>query len=619
MNSARDGDKTKEELIAEVEELRNQVAALQKVDRSRDIREQVLATTSLPKYTHITKDAVTNKTSDFSPSSSTVISTATVELVPSGVGCPTNLNDRQQKEELTKAIDLRQLATLAVNGTIYDWDIATNRVERTDNIFALLGYTPQEVEPSSDWWNDRIHPNDRPLTWAKICEALGNQTRFQLVYRILHKNNQYILICDQGLILRNKDGYPERVIGFAQLITESQQTQAVRKMSENRFRMALATYPIILFNQDRDLRYTWIYNPQLGYSIEEFLGKTDVELMFSSDALRVMELKSRVLTSGVGVREEIKVNINEEEVYLDLRVEALRDSERNIIGITGVSIDITDRKRIETDLRQKAEELAKLNQIKDRFLAMVSHQLRTPLNVIMGCAGLLHRTSKFEEGTLKRLLETIERNAKYQLQVSDRILEISRMMESNFQLNLRPLDPVLVIYGATDLVRPLAETKNIRLESAIECTEAEIMGDRDRLQQVLWNLLSNAVKYTPDGGRVDVRLSLEKISNEELEIDIDSEEEKNSLYSQSSVDYIQIQVKDTGVGINPQFLPHLFEPFRQGENHSSPSNGELGLGLTLARYLVELHGGTIDGESAGVGMGATFTIKLPLLNNNQGN
>lgn len=616
MNPARDREKTKEELIVEVEELRNRVAALQEVDRSQLYDKQLLAPRTLVKYTHTNKNTVTNRTTNFSfgvtDGSPAVISSARLEM-QDGVCCAINLNEYQQIEGSRKAIDPWQLVTLAGNGTIYDWDVASNRVERSDTMFEFLGYSPQEVEPTSDWWNDRINPDDRPLVWAKICEALGNQTKFQLVYRILNKNNQYIYVSDQGLILRNQDGYPERVIGFTHFITESQPTQSAQKMSEDRFRMALATYPIILFNQDRELRYTWIYNPTLGYSIEEILGKTDAELMFSSDALRVMEIKRRVLTSGVGVKEEVQVNVNGEKVYLDLRVEALRDSDDHIIGITGVAIDISDRKQIETTLKQKVEELENLNQIKDRFLEMVSHHLRTPLNVVLGCAGLLRRTSKFEEGTLKRLLETIERNAKYQLQVSDRILDISRMMESNFQLNLRPLDPVLVIYGATDLVRPLAQAKNITLVSAIECTETEIMGDHDRLQQVLWSLLSNAVKFTPSGGRVEVRLSIEKSIKDEQKRDQNQEEAQKLTNFSSSVSHLQIQVKDTGIGITPHFLPHLFEPFCQGDRNSAQSDGELGLGLTLARYLVELHEGTIDGESAGVGMGATFTIKLPLL------
>lgn len=244
-----------------------------------------------------------------------------------------------------------------------------------------------------------------------------------------------------------------------------------------------------------------------------------------------------------------------------------------------------ERTRLTLALQQRAEELATANRMKDDFLATLSHELRTPLNAILGWARLL-RTRKFNEGTTAGALETIERNAKSQAQLIEDLLDVSRITQGNLRLNLCACELIPVIEAALSAVRPAADAQGVQLESRLDPIEP-VMGDPSRLQQVVWNLLSNAIKFTPKGGRVEIKLK--------------------QLGSQ-----VQIVVSDTGRGITADFLPYVFERFRQFDSTSTRPHGGLGLGLAIAHQLVDLHGGTVQAESQGAGQGATFTVNLPL-------
>jgi signal transduction histidine kinase len=260
--------------------------------------------------------------------------------------------------------------------------------------------------------------------------------------------------------------------------------------------------------------------------------------------------------------------------------------------LAGMSIDITEQKRLEAQhnqllvREQSARRQAEAaNRAKDEFLAMVSHELRTPLGAILGWAELV-RHGNLDEATTNKALAVIERNAQVQNQLIKDLLDTAQIVQGQLCLLTRPTSLVQVIEAALDTVRLTADTKMIHLEFRLDSSVGLVNGDPDRLQQVVWNLLSNAVKFTPSGGRVAVRL---------LRVD----------------DCAQIKVTDTGIGISRDFLPYVFERFRQSEN--SRSSGGLGLGLAIVRKIVELHGGTIQAESRGLGQGATFMVQLPLV------
>jgi signal transduction histidine kinase len=237
----------------------------------------------------------------------------------------------------------------------------------------------------------------------------------------------------------------------------------------------------------------------------------------------------------------------------------------------------------EQEKRARAEEA---NRLKDEFLATVSHELRTPLNAIVGWVSLL-RSGKLEEEQFSRALETIERNARAQSQLIDDLLDVSRIASGKLRLSVRPADLRSVIESALDTVRPAADAKSIRLTASLNPNARLVSGDVDRLQQIVWNLLNNAIKFTPQGGSVEVRL--ERVES-----------------------HVEISVTDTGEGIAPDFLPYVFERFRQADSTSHRSHRGLGLGLSIVRQLAELHGGSVSADSPGPGKGSTFSICLPV-------
>jgi PAS domain S-box-containing protein len=275
--------------------------------------------------------------------------------------------------------------------------------------------------------------------------------------------------------------------------------------------------------------------------------------------------------------------------------------ERMVLGLsaqTAIAMDNARLYEVAQSERAKAEQAAadneqlyheaqEANRLKDEFLATVSHELRTPLTAIMGWAHLL-RAGQIDAKGVGNALETIERNARAQAQLIDDLLDVSRIITGKLRLDVRQIDPSSFIESAIEALHPAAEARDIRIQKVMDTGVISVAGDPARLQQVVWNLLSNAIKFTPKGGRVQVRL-----------------ERVNS--------HIEIVVSDTGVGIKPEFLPHVFDRFRQADQATTRQHGGLGLGLAIVRHLIELHGGTVQAESLGEDQGATFTIKLPVI------
>ncbi len=242
-----------------------------------------------------------------------------------------------------------------------------------------------------------------------------------------------------------------------------------------------------------------------------------------------------------------------------------------------------DLLRKERHAREVAETA---DRVKEEFLAVLSHELRTPLNAVYGWARMLQRGEIRDEALVARAKDAIVRNADVQVQLIDDLLDLSRISSGKIHLDVRPVDISGVLQGALDTVRPAADAKAIRIETAIDNHPGSVTGDPARLQQIVWNLLMNAVKFTQAGGQIQLRL--ERLTS-----------------------HVQIVVSDTGQGIAPGMLPHVFERFRQGDSSSTRTHGGLGLGLALVKHFVELHGGTVRAQSAGTGRGATFIVTLP--------
>lgn len=253
-------------------------------------------------------------------------------------------------------------------------------------------------------------------------------------------------------------------------------------------------------------------------------------------------------------------------------------------NLTAVAIENIRLLKLERAAKESAEES---NRLKDEFLATVSHELRTPLTAILGWSRLLESGSLSGPAELQAI-DTIWRNAKAQAQIIDDILDVSRIITGNLYMELHPVELAPIIENAVNVVRPTADAKGIKIECELDQVPAVVSGDANRLQQVVWNLLSNAVKFTHSGGRVNVNVSQQNSS-------------------------VKVSVCDTGQGISREFLPYVFDRFRQADSTTTRQHGGLGLGLAIARHLIEIHGGTINAESDGAGRGATFTISLPAL------
>ena len=328
----------------------------------------------------------------------------------------------------------------------------------------------------------------------------------------------------------------------------------------------------------------------LGYADDDLEGKTPAIYLGEETSQKILTELNR---NGEYAGETICRTKSGEERTIELSVFTMRSGLGEPQCYVSIKRDITARKKTEERLAQllvrertARADAEKANRLKDEFLATLSHELRTPLNAVIGWSRIL-KAGRLDNESSVHAIEVIERNAWAQKQIIEDILDVSRVITGKLQLHLGPVDLISVINAALDAVRPALEAKDIRIETQFHDGLKVIAGDFDRLQQVVWNLLSNASKFTPVGGTVGVRISQDET-------------------------YVQIQVRDTGPGIAADFLPHVFERFRQADGSTTRTHGGLGLGLAIVRHLVELHGGVIAAENETAGSGAIFTVRLPL-------
>jgi PAS domain S-box-containing protein len=356
------------------------------------------------------------------------------------------------------------------------------------------------------------------------------------------------------------------------------------------FDTALSNTADFVYTFDLDGRFTYANRALLDLwqrSLDEVIGKDLFDLDYPRElATRIRRQIQQVIVTRAPVRDETPFTSHlGTRDYEHIFVPVI-GPDGAVEAVAGSTRDITERKESEDAIAAARDEAEAANRMKDEFLATLSHELRTPLNAILGWARIL-RSGRVAAGDVEDGLAAIERNSTAQAQIIEDLLDISRIISGNFKLEVRRVDLPEIIDAAIAAVMPAATAKGIRIHKLLDSLAGPVSGDAARLQQVVWNLLSNAVKFTPRGGRV--QLLLERVNS-----------------------HVEVSIIDTGMGITPEFLPHVFDRFRQADSSTTRRHGGLGLGLAIVKQLVEMHGGTVRAKSPGEGRGATFTMTLPI-------
>jgi PAS domain S-box-containing protein len=473
------------------------------------------------------------------------------------------------------------IITKTLEGVITSWNPGAQR---------LFGYTAEEVIGKSvTILFPPDHIDEEPAILARI--RAGERVEHYETVRC-RKDGSLIDISLTVSPIRKRDGTIIGASKIARDITEQKRSQErLRAQAE----VIAQAYDAIFLRDSSNAITLWNSGAErtYGYTQEEALGRSPHELLETVPPVSLEEIYASLRRAGYWEGELLHTRKDGEQIVVESRWATVRDARGQITSILEITRDITERKRAEEErerllaseqrARASAEESSRL---KNEFLATVSHELRTPLTAIVGWATML-RTNNLDKDNTAKALETIERNARAQTQLIEDLMDVSRIITGKLRLDVQQVNPAPLVEAAIDVVRPAADAKNIRLQMVLDPLAGPVSGDPVRLQQVIWNLLSNAVKFTPKGGRVQVGLG-----------------RVNS--------HVEISVSDNGAGITPEFLPHVFDRFRQADQRITRQHGGLGLGLAIVRHLVELHGGTVRAESAGSGQGATFTVLLPV-------
>jgi PAS domain S-box-containing protein len=469
----------------------------------------------------------------------------------------------------------------------------TGRVDWSPELEQLFGFAPGEFPGTEEAFIELVHPEDRQTVSQAVADAIKNRTDYDVEFRYFTIGGRMGWMLGRGSASYDAAGRPIRLAGLGWDITE-------RKLAE-RAQAQLAgivesSEDVIISKTLDGIIDSWNGAAErlFGYSAQEAIGNS-ITIIIPHERLDEERLILERLRKGERLEhfETVRMAKSGQRVDLSLTVSPIRNQHGAIIGASKIARDVTERRRAERErerlllqersLRAEAERIARL---KDEFLATISHELRTPLNAILGWATILRKGAP-NQSTADHAIEAIERNAKSQAQLIEDLLDVSRIIAGNLRIDFKPIAISSVIKAAMDSVQPAAEAKEIHLQIIVDPLADTIRGDAERLQQVIWNLLSNSIKFTPRGGHVTVKV------------------ERNGSDA-------QLTLTDTGEGISSEFLPFVFDRFKQADGSSTRKHGGLGLGLAISRHLTEMHGGTIEVHSDGEGLGSTFRIRLPL-------
>ncbi|AVH69117.1 PAS domain-containing hybrid sensor histidine kinase/response regulator [Nostoc sp. 'Lobaria pulmonaria (5183) cyanobiont'] len=487
---------------------------------------------------------------------------------------------------------LTQLQQLDRGG---EWEVCLQPREKTcfDVALTVVTVRNEKGQPVALRWLMRDISQRRHLELQRQ-QLFANEQAARIAAQAAEKRSNFL--AEASRVLVSSLDYRTTLSSVAQLAVPTLADWCIVDVVEKN--LAIFTNPVIAASEPakealiRELQQRYPISIDADYGPAKVLrtGKPELvtKIVESSLKRKSSDEEHFSLLRQLQVKSQMVVPLLVRERKLGTILFASTQPERHYTTVDlEMAEELAQRAAFAIENAQLYQQAQEANRIKEEFLAIVSHELRTPLNSMLGWVQLI-RTRKWDEATISKALETIERNAKLQRKLIEDILDVSRIVQGQIRLNIRKVGLAAVIQAAIEAVHPTSEIKNIQVEFHLDSSVGEVMGDTERLQQVVWNLLSNAVKFTPNGGRVEVYLK-----------------QVNSN--------AQITVSDTGKGIDADFLPYIFERFRQADSTTTRADNGLGLGLAIVHHLVEMHSGTVYAVSEGEEQGAIFTVLLPLV------
>ena len=506
------------------------------------------------------------------------------------------LERKHHKQALLESEARYCFALEAAGMVAWYWDLLTDKVTRSENVTSVMGSPDATIASSQDFFH-QIHPADRQTVIDALERAKAEKSDYRAEFRLLMPDGSVWWMLDQGRVAFNAEGIAIRMHGVMANITARKLAEEALKLSEAKLQsFADANVIGMLFSDihgrlheanDEFLRIVGYTREDLQTGRLRWDAITPQEYL-PVDAQHIAEAQEQGACTPY---EKEYIRKDGSRVPILIGYSLVGETREEVVGFI---IDLTERKAIEAEReRLLQQELAaraqaeRANRVKDEFLAVLSHELRTPLNPIIGWTTLL-KSGRLNAQKAAEAINIIDRNARLQVNLIEDLLDVSRILQGKLTLNISTVDLSSTIAEALETVRLATQSKALEIHVILDPNIGQVAGDPTRLQQVVCNLLTNAVKFTPDGGKVEVRLAC--VGSDAV-----------------------LTVSDTGKGIDPDFLPHIFDYFWQEDTSTTRKFGGLGLGLAIVRNLVELHGGTVKAQSRGVGQGATFSVSLPLL------
>jgi len=512
-------------------------------------------------------------------------------------------------DEVRKAHERYALVARATNDVIWDWDAEHGTIIWNEALQSMFGYAPDQIDNRLQWWDSHLHPDDRERVVAGIngiIEKGGSSWTDE--YRFERADGSFTEVLDRGYIARSEDGTPIRMIGAMLDVTERKRAERTATfMAEasavlassldyhvTLARVAELTVPLLADCCFVDLRTGEETFERLASATQDAARDLFAGLVREVITTGVPRLLAHIdnthplHASGIGSALVVPLVVVSGERPMGALTLAMSHSRRVLAERdTRVVEDVARRAAMAIEHARLYDDAQKANLAKDEFLAILSHELSTPLTIILGWSGILSRDDVTQE-ELTRGVESIRAGALAQAQLIDDVLDLSRVTTGKLRLDVQPVSIGQLVADSLTAVRVASAAKRIELIAPDTTTAATVLGDANRLRQVIWNLLTNAIKFTPPEGRVVVDLEITSGT-------------------------VRLSVTDTGRGIAREFLTHVFEPFRQADASTTRAHGGLGLGLAIVRYLVEGHGGTVAAFSDGLDQGARFVVELPLV------